>query len=177
LEGDYGKSKVELVPYEREDDTSFYVADFGRYNDFKLDDFIFVDEQPVLPPGYFMMPSRGAGGDLDWTPVYNPASLLILPPIDRKHWDSLWNHHGIMIKHNPTVHNFLWGDSRFLYLDFDETRSVDFEMRRFNTHEHKDKTLMRAIAVRGIGSTTLEDVIKVASSKDQFEGEDREKFG
>jgi len=172
LSGEYGKSNVKLVPFERAAETERYVADFKRFNDFPLDDFILVDEAPLPPPGYFYYPT--GFGEGTW--VHNPTNLMTLPPGDLHGWmGDMWEKHGIMMKLNPTAINFIGGNSRFYYLHFDRGRStLAWEIRYVNTYEHKHSMFMRALAIKGIANTSMDDVLKVALSKDQLEGKDRD---
>ncbi len=175
LSGPYKKSKVTLVPFDREQDTELFVADFGEYNDFALDDFIFVDERRIkLPPGFSYFHRRLN----NWVLEYHPTNTLILPPIPSDDWTPLWEKHGIMIKFNPTVHSFKFGDSRFQYLDFGDRRSsLEFRIRQFNSYAKNDKFIMRALAIRDeLGRTSLKEILKVALSKEVLSEED-ERFG
>lgn len=171
LGGRHERTSVRLVPFENPQDTELFVADFGKYNDFKLDDFIFQDEERLkLPPGFCYIRT----GIDKWELQYLPINNLILPPIPRDDWTPLWNNHGIMIKLNPTVHSFAFGDSRFQYLDFDGRRSsLEFAIRQFNSKAEKGQFIMRALAVQGLhGTASLSDVLEVALSKELLSEKD-----
>lgn len=163
LEADYDKASVQLVPYERQEDAGLYAANFGSEGRFELDDFVHIPESPLTPDGYVYLPKPGGGSEL--TPT---LGQLVLPPIDKEHWTTLWERHGIMIKYNPTV-----DDKRFVTLDFDQPDRVEFEMRKFNTNAKSGKTFMRAFAIRHeIGVTTLDDIVRTVSSNEELTQED-----
>jgi hypothetical protein len=171
LGGHYEKTKVSLVPFDTKQDDELYVADFDKYNDFALDDFIFVDEQRLqLPPGFGYMQT----GIDRWELRHMPVNNLILPPIPQADWTALWEDHGIMIKLNPTVHSFAGGDSRFQHLDFSGRRSsLEFAIRQFNSKAERGQFIMRALAIHGLGGTvSLDDALELGLSKELLDEED-----
>lgn len=160
MEGNYGDVQVKLVPYEKQEDTELYKADFNKYNDrLKLDSFLFIDEKPLLPNGWAR---SGPHGDRDLR--FNAVCTLVLPPIPQNLWTDLWYKYGIYIKLNPTVY-----ENRFVFLDFDRPDLVDFQVRRYNSGQKSGRMFMRSLVVRdGIGKTGLKDVVKAVSSNQEL---------
>lgn len=158
---DYGEASVELIPDTSQPDNELYVADFGQSHDQKLDDFIFIEEGPVLPPGFFTMPSPRGGYEI----MHNAVARLTLPPIDQDAWSDLWYEHRIMIKVNPTV-----ADDRFVYLDYARGREyVARQVREFNSSLEDGRMFQRILVVRNmLGRVGLSEVIATGLSRDKL---------
>lgn len=159
LEGRYGEVSVRLVPYQHREDTELYVADFGADHEFALDDFIYFEEAPVLPPGYWYYPLEGGGSKL----MYNPVLTLTLPPIDRDDWTNLWYDHGIMIKLNPSVTTH---ESRFVTIDLSRRLSATDQIKRFNRLQKEGKVFQRILVLRNVGEISLKDIVKTANTRE-----------
>jgi hypothetical protein len=164
LKGRYGKTNISLVPSAKEPDRELYIAEFEKYNEFALDDFIFTDEQRFKLPSTFTY-DRFETSDFQWQ--YRPINSLILPPIPMDDWGPLWDNHHILIRFNPTAEPFGLGDSRFQYLDFGGPGSTDRSIREFNSFAKEGKFLMRAIAIRDmVGNTPMKDMLRIGLSKE-----------
>lgn len=173
LTGFHDKTDVTLVPFKQEKDRKLYIPDFGNYNDFALDDFIFANEQKFKLPStvtYDRFETR------DFQYQYRPLNALILPPISRDHWEDLWDNHRILIRLHPTGKPFD-NDSRFYYLNFDNPRTLYRDIRKFNSFAEKDIFLMRALVVRyGVAKVSLRETLRVALSNDLLDEKEHEKL-
>jgi len=171
LRGRYGNVEVKLVPFERVQETEVYVADFGRFNDFALDDFIYTDETISFPPGYLNVRQQGGG----WALVHKPSIRLILPPMSQEDQYDVWD----IVRFNHSTSDVRLGSRRFHHLRFNDRQdTLAFDIRQFNTKEKHNKAFMRALAIQDPGyMTSLKDILKIALSEVELEGEDIEKFG